>query len=358
MKPVAFPIHPAAELFPAPSPDQRQALLADIKQHGLKEPIWLTEDGRLLDGRTRLAICNELGLACPTRTYKGLDPEAFAVSLNLHRRHLTTQERAVIAARLVTTAVGDNQFKSKKGGSADPASRQVTVKKAARALNVSPKSVKRAKAKLEGRAARVTPKKQVLQQRVVAQGVTSQEANKGVAAALPNAGKVLELIEKNDGNPMSTQLLNRYHVRELASLVPWVTETEPGTFSIDQEMRGAVEAMKATRPGPDGKTTVQRLLTLQVQVEDALAKLEKGWGNSKTRGLELRRTVKDMAKELGDIATAFHTPAPAVKEAPRKAKADKPAAKPVAEEATKKEEDSGNQKADGGSEAADTDHPF
>jgi hypothetical protein len=48
----------------------------------------LTPDGLLLDGRNRLAACEQLGIEPETTTYDG-DPEAYVVSLNILRRHLS-----------------------------------------------------------------------------------------------------------------------------------------------------------------------------------------------------------------------------------------------------------------------------
>jgi hypothetical protein len=46
-----LPIHPAAELFPLMSPDELRELGEDIKATGLRLPIAITGDGKLLDGR-------------------------------------------------------------------------------------------------------------------------------------------------------------------------------------------------------------------------------------------------------------------------------------------------------------------
>ena len=90
-------IHPAAELFPLINGEEFAALVADIKENGLLEPVWLTADGVLLDGRNRARACAEAGVKIATRTYAGDDPVGFVVSLNLTRRHLTTGQRAMLA---------------------------------------------------------------------------------------------------------------------------------------------------------------------------------------------------------------------------------------------------------------------
>ncbi|KAF0121972.1 MAG: MT-A70 family protein, partial [Xanthobacteraceae bacterium] len=47
-----LPIHPLAELFPAIEGEAFDALVEDIRRHGVREPIMLL-DGAILDGRNR-----------------------------------------------------------------------------------------------------------------------------------------------------------------------------------------------------------------------------------------------------------------------------------------------------------------
>ena len=105
-----FPVHPAAELFPLMQGADFDAFVEDIRVNGQQEPVVLDADGRLLDGRNRARACTSLGLRITTRRYDGDDPMQFVISHNLHRRHLTDSQRAMIAAELATLAVGSNQF--------------------------------------------------------------------------------------------------------------------------------------------------------------------------------------------------------------------------------------------------------
>ncbi len=92
--------HPIANLFPMMNNDEYAALVADIHQHGQREPIWLL-DGAILDGRNRWQACRDLGIRPLTRDYTGTNDTAslitFVVSLNLKRRHLNSGQRAVVA---------------------------------------------------------------------------------------------------------------------------------------------------------------------------------------------------------------------------------------------------------------------
>src|ERR1043166_1833343 len=97
--------HPLAEVFPFLEGEEFTALVADIAQQGLCEPIWLYT-GQILDGRNRYRACQQLGLPCETRTYAGDDPVGFVVSMNLRRRHLDESQRGMVAARLANMRQG------------------------------------------------------------------------------------------------------------------------------------------------------------------------------------------------------------------------------------------------------------
>ncbi len=89
--------HSLAEAFPMADSDAYTALVADIKEHGLREPITLF-DGKVLDGRNRLKACIEAGIEPKTKEFEGDDPEDFVHSANINRRHLTQSWLAITAA--------------------------------------------------------------------------------------------------------------------------------------------------------------------------------------------------------------------------------------------------------------------
>ncbi len=153
-------LHPAAMLFPSLSGQDQAELKWNIETHGVREPIWVDRKGRLLDGRHRKQACNDLDMECPQRVYEGDDPVAFVVSMNLHRRHLTTQERAEVAARITTLrdggarpGTGPKKFSTPNGELNKPPKKRAiagatTIKKAAQIMKVGTMSVCRAKKRL------------------------------------------------------------------------------------------------------------------------------------------------------------------------------------------------------------------
>lgn len=76
-----------------------QALADDIKKHGQRAPATLYE-GMILDGRNRVKACEMAGKEVKTRDFSGTDPLEFVLSVNLHRRHLSPSQRAMIAVEI------------------------------------------------------------------------------------------------------------------------------------------------------------------------------------------------------------------------------------------------------------------
>ena len=126
-------VHPAAELFPLMSEAELKELAEDIRANGLRTPFvgWSDKDAvvMLLDGRNRLDALAQLGLLYETpdhhiglKTWTGKkgwadlsgdristqyqyrypdDPYALALSLNVHRRHLTAEQKRDLIAKVL-----------------------------------------------------------------------------------------------------------------------------------------------------------------------------------------------------------------------------------------------------------------
>jgi hypothetical protein len=125
-------VHPATDLFPMMSEAELRELGEDIKRNGLKYPVvFWAKNGRhdkhgpvqLLDGRNRLDAMELVGIPIEivqngncrslyigpvkdgdrsmAQTIGGCDPYDFVISANIHRRHLTAEQRRELIAKFL-----------------------------------------------------------------------------------------------------------------------------------------------------------------------------------------------------------------------------------------------------------------
>src|SRR5262249_14365862 len=127
--------HPLADIFPLVEGAEFDELVADIREHGLHEPIVVFED-KIFDGRNRYRACEAAGIDPTFTAYTGDDPVAYVVSLNLCRRHLNESQRAMVAAKLANMRQGARTDLSPIG--------EMSQARAAELFNVGKRSVERA----------------------------------------------------------------------------------------------------------------------------------------------------------------------------------------------------------------------
>ena len=97
--------HPLADMFPLMEGEEFDGLVADIDAHGQREPIILYE-GMILDGRNRYRACREIALSPWTAKFEHIastndNAEAYVISKNIHRRHLTTEKKRELLTKLI-----------------------------------------------------------------------------------------------------------------------------------------------------------------------------------------------------------------------------------------------------------------
>jgi protein gp37/ParB-like chromosome segregation protein Spo0J len=175
-----YEVHPFADKFPLITGEEFDELVADIREHGLREPILLSSDGRMLiDGRNRYRACEKAGSAPRVQRIESGKSESevlsLIVSLNIERRHLNPgqlgllaldlesayaeaakaaqaeagRQRAAAAERDANGLMCSNQLVADRPQAGDRTGPQPSEKsrdRAARAVGASGRSVQRAKA--------------------------------------------------------------------------------------------------------------------------------------------------------------------------------------------------------------------
>lgn len=140
--PTDYPIHPLAQVFPELPPKDYIALVASIRDIGLLKPITLL-DGHILDGRHRHMACHDCDVEPRYVELEGGIPAAkFVVAENIIRRHMTTAQLAVAAARIESLPSGQPAANK----CANLHTTAVSKKEAAEAFGVSERSVATARA--------------------------------------------------------------------------------------------------------------------------------------------------------------------------------------------------------------------
>ena len=144
-----YKVHPAADVFRIMSDEELLELGEDIKANGLQSPI-ICQDGPgliLLDGRNRLEAMELIGLdvgQVDTIFVKG-NPVSAIISANVHRRHLTKEQRAQMLVAEQFASVGEmppRHVKGKAGSAPEPVKAAAVAK--AKEHGISKRTVERA----------------------------------------------------------------------------------------------------------------------------------------------------------------------------------------------------------------------
>lgn len=101
--PSALRLHEAADQVPRMRHDEQVAFLSDVEAHGVLEPLVITPEGVILDGRHRWEAAKVLKLdAVPVREVNltTVEQVEYIFRAALLRRHLNDDQRAVLAARM------------------------------------------------------------------------------------------------------------------------------------------------------------------------------------------------------------------------------------------------------------------
>lgn len=135
------------------SPEDQQHLEQSIRERGVLVPLDVLKDGRVVDGRQRLAFAQEAGFRdVPVRSCRFSDPlavEWYALRTALVRRQLTAAQKLALAEPLLRTEAeaarqrqlaGLRQFRGGQDPGPDGSrSRGRTIERVARMLGVKPR---------------------------------------------------------------------------------------------------------------------------------------------------------------------------------------------------------------------------
>ena len=147
-----YPVHELADIFPAMTGDEYEALKTDIEAQGQLDPVplWRENPGtawQVLDGRHRLRACAELGIEPRyAELPDGTNPARHVVAANLNRRHLSESQRAMIAAKL---SGGSRPGGDRRSDHYDNCRNGFTQDEAADVFSVSVKTIQRGRQVLE-----------------------------------------------------------------------------------------------------------------------------------------------------------------------------------------------------------------
>jgi hypothetical protein len=107
----SIPHHEISRCWPMLQGDRLEVFIDTVARYGLKQPIMLYE-GRVLDGKNRLAACDQLGITPRTENFNGTFEEAFmfAVGMNTNgRQDLNARDQAVAHNRLADLVLMHDQ---------------------------------------------------------------------------------------------------------------------------------------------------------------------------------------------------------------------------------------------------------
>ncbi len=112
--------HPACDILPMMTDTEFAELKADIEANGLQEPVVFLMD-LLLDGRNRWLACEALGIKPKRTVLKEVDvpsPVQWVLSRNVNRRHLSSSQRSVVAAKAMPMVEGEARRRKIEGNRA------------------------------------------------------------------------------------------------------------------------------------------------------------------------------------------------------------------------------------------------
>jgi len=181
-----LPIHKLATIFPPMSDAEYEALVIDIYKNGQHDPIWLYE-GQIMDGRHRYQACLDNHIEPIIKEYDGDDPLGFVMSINLHRRHLSGDQKEAVYIRLRDIEGRRPIGRTTKSDATDVTSAPTSDNYGAR-LGVDRRTIQRYE-----QDAKVLDSNEAVKRQVIGGAITPKE---GVRQIIGNSPKEEALVEE------------------------------------------------------------------------------------------------------------------------------------------------------------------
>ncbi|MBV8893587.1 MAG: helix-turn-helix domain-containing protein [Acidobacteria bacterium] len=293
-------VHPAAELYPDLSADERVELANDIKENGLRVPIVLYVDESstswLLDGRHRLdalAACGGDVEAALTNaeTYHAPDhkPYELARSLNAHRRHLTMEQKHRLVGGLLKDhpELSNSEIARRAGIDRNTAAADRAKAEAEGTIPKMARTVGR-----DGRARTATPAKRNSTPPVKPKPSTPPARARDNAVIAVNA-----MLARDVGVGLGDliRLLNE-HTGRLEHLDRWRREEFVDRFTVALGLtvpsKAAPPPAQDSAPSAELEEAHRQVRELNETIEAQARRIEE----LRTRNAELEKQIGDMAK--------------------------------------------------------------
>ncbi len=275
--------HELSAAFPRMSDEQFKALVDDIDENGLREPIVVYKK-KIIDGWHRYSACMELNVkSLKMVEYEGVDPAGYVLSKNLHRRHMDVSQRAFAVAKCVNWQEGAGRpSKSVDSAKESIQMNRLTLPQAAELAQVGESTMQRAKA-----ATQAIDEVQDL----VAKG-KMKVSEAAALAALPEEEQQQEVDKRKAGGNKNSPKSPKSPKRELVTMDDYLAlkEEYDDLASNYQVMATELSACEAIRNG-DG---VKELKKLHSQINTLIVARDQ-WQN---KAAELTRQLNWATNKL------------------------------------------------------------
>jgi ParB-like chromosome segregation protein Spo0J len=202
--------HPVAELFPMiPRGSQSwNNLVQSIKEIGQIEPI-VIDDGVLIDGRNRLAVCEELKLKPKFVQWSALgirvDQDEWILAKNIERRNLTDDQRVTIYVQFeelkLVESAKENKAKAARELPRDEGGKLVQQKPVAEATQKSDRNATRNTVAARAQVSTYKAEQALKLNRAVESGKVAPEVREQVKAGIVSLGDALKQVEPVKPSP-------------------------------------------------------------------------------------------------------------------------------------------------------------